>query len=371
MKRLLCIVGSMNTGGAETFLMKMYREVDKNQYQFDFAVTSKDKGFYDDEIISMGGRIFHITPKSTNPIKNFYSIFTLVKKEQYKIVLRSSQHSLSALELFAAWIGGATKRIYRSSNSKPTGTGKREYYLHRLFMFMPILFANVRIAPSVEAAEFMFGKKCIKKGKAQLVHNSLDTTLYSFNLESRNQLRKEFNVSENEILIGHIGRFNHQKNHIFLIEIFHEYLQLNPNAKLILVGDGELYSTIVEKVIEHKIADSVIFTGVRKDIPQVLSAFDLFLFPSFYEGMPNTVIEAQTSGLPCIISDCITKDVKITDLVNFLSLNADSCVWAKKIVETLTKRNIPNRKKYSTIIKQNGYDTGQGVKDFINLVFEN
>ena len=368
MKRLLCIVGSMNTGGAETFLMKMYREVDKSQCQFDFAVASKEKGFYDDEIISMGGRIFHITPKSVNPIKNFYSILTLVKREQYKSVLRSSQHSLSALELLAAWLGGAKKRIYRSSNSNITGTSKLELFLHKVFVIMPILFANVRIAPSVEAAEFMFGKNCIKKGKAQLVHNSLDTTLYSFDLESRNQLRKEFNISEKEILIGHIGRFNHQKNHIFLIEIFKKYLKLNPRAKLVLVGDGELRSSIIEKVAECEISDSVIFTGVRKDVPQLLSAFDLFLFPSFYEGMPNTVIEAQSTGLHCIISDSITKDVNVTDLVSFVSLNNDSSVWANKIAE-VQNGNKQNRKQFHTIMKQKGYDISDCLEKFIKINF--
>ena len=367
MKRLLCIVGSMNAGGAETFLMKMYRQIDRSQYQFDFAVATKNKSFYDDEIVNLGGRIFYIPPKSEGLIKNFTSIVKLVRKEQYKSVLRSSQHSLSALELFAAWIGGATKRIYRSSNSRITGTKKTEYYLHRIFMFMPILFANIRIAPSAEAAEFMFGKKCILKKRAFLIHNSLDTSSYSFNLTARNQIRKELNISDDELLIGHIGRFNHQKNHSFLIDIFKKYLQLNSKAKLILVGDGELRSSIKEKVMKYKISDKVIFTGIRKDIPQLLSAFDLFLFPSFYEGMPNTVIEAQTSGLPCIISNSITKEVEVTDLINFVSLNADSNIWANKIIE-IQKNKKKNREQYSTIMKQKGYDIADCLEEFIKIV---
>ena len=151
-KRLLCIVGSMNAGGAETFLMKIYRKLDKEKYQMDFAVATMDKAFYDDEICNLGGKIFHIKPKSEGIISNFNSIKEIVRENEYRYVLRTSQHSLSALELFAAKLGGAKITTFRSSNSNTTSDSKKEKILHKICMFMPYLFANVRIAPSTEAA---------------------------------------------------------------------------------------------------------------------------------------------------------------------------------------------------------------------------
>ena len=185
MKRLLCIVGSMNAGGAETFLMKVYRELDKSRYQMDFAVATEEKGFYDDEILSMGGRIFHIVPKSRGAYKNFKSVRDLVKQEGYCYVLRTSQHSLSALELLAAKLGGAERTIYRSSNSNTGSLSVIQAVLHRVCRFMPRRFANVRVAPSTEAAEFMFGRDYVEKKKCSLIHNAIDTNVYHYSREGR------------------------------------------------------------------------------------------------------------------------------------------------------------------------------------------
>lgn len=362
MKRLLCIVGVMNAGGAETFLMKMYRQLDKSKYQMDFAVAVEEKGFYDDEIISLGGKIFHITPKSEGMIKNFISIKQIVKKNRYVYVLRTSQHSLSALELFAAQLGGAKVRIFRSSNSNTTTGNKKELLLHKLCAFMPRVFANVRIAPSTEAAEFMFGKKCIEKGKAFLLHNAVDLKVYHYDEKARIKYRREFNC-ENALVIGHVGRFNQQKNHFFLIEIFKEILQVKPNSKLVLIGTGELEEKIKKKVEDEHISDKVIFTGVRRNVQEILSAFDVFVFPSLYEGMPNTVIEAQATGVPCVISNTITREVDITGLVEFVDLSISARQWAEKIVTiNLTHKDI--RQDFVN----NKYTIESVVEEFLNLL---
>ena len=337
MKRLLCIVGSMNAGGAETFLMKIYRQLDKTKYQMDFAVAVQEKGFYDDEIFSMGGKIFYITPKSEGVLKNFCSIRKLVKYEKYQCVLRTSQHSLSALELLAAWLGGAKTRVFRSSNSNTTTGGGMDLKLHKLCAFMPRWFANVRIAPSTEAAEFMFGKDCVLKGKAKIVHNGIDLSLYCYSDENRRSVRKEFGI-EDKYVVGHVGRFNQQKNHKKLIEIFTELKRVKPNAVLLLVGKGELEEAVHKLVQEKGIEDSVIFSGVRSDVSRLLSGMDVFVFPSLYEGMPNTVVEAQATGLPCVISDTITKEAAITNIVEFVELESSAKIWMSKILETSEKK---------------------------------
>ena len=365
MKRLLCIVGSMNAGGAETFLMKIYRQLDKTKYQMDFAVAIQGKGFYDDEIISLGGEIFHITPKSEGIIKNFCAIRRLVKEERYQYVLRTSQHSLSALELLAAWMGGAKVRVFRSSNSNTTTGGGADLKLHKLCMFMPKLFANVRIAPSTEAAEFMFGKGCVSAGKAQIVHNGINLNLYYYSQENHKSVRKEFDI-EDKYVVGHIGRFNQQKNHKKLIEIFTELKREKPNAVLMLVGKGELEEDIRELVRDKCLEDSVIFSGVRNDVPRLLSGMDVFVFPSFYEGMPNTIIEAQATGLPCLIADTITREADITGLVHYLPLG-NAVIWANYIDHMPKKIRMTPTQKF----KEECYDIETVAKQFVKLIFQN
>lgn len=362
MKRLLCIIGSMDVGGAETFLMKIYRSLDKNRYQLDFAVA--ESGFYDEEIRRCGGKIFKVTPKSNGVIRNFRDIQRIVKNNHYKSVLRVSQNSLSALELFAAKLGGAEIRGYRSSNSSTVSGTKKEIVTHKLCMWMPDLFANVRFAPSTEAAEYMFGKRCIDKGKAFLLKNglSLDACQYSDN--ARNKVRAELGLRD-EFVVGHIGRFNQQKNHAFLIDIFAEIKKNHKDAVLLLCGKGEKETEIYDKVKKIGLCDSVRFLGVRSDIPQLLSAMDIFVFPSFYEGMPNTVIEAQATGLPCYISDRITKEAAITDLVTFLPLQKPE-LWQETIETTAPKKD---RLQYNLEMVQEGYDIRDCTKIFIEKMF--
>ena len=207
MKRLLCIVGGMEAGGAETFLMKVYRRLDKTKYQMDFAVTVP--GVYDDEIRSMGGKIYHIPAKSKNPIKTFIELKKIVKDNGYKSVLRTSQQSLATLDLVAAKCGGAKKLIYRSSNAGMTEKGIYKV-INKAFSFLPKCIPNVKLAPSTEAAEFVFGKKTVKNKKVTIMPNGLDYNLFEFNEIKREKIRKELGL-ENKHIIGHVGRLNQQK----------------------------------------------------------------------------------------------------------------------------------------------------------------
>lgn len=364
-KRLLCIVGSMNAGGAETFLMKIYREIDKSKYQMDFAVADANEGFYDKEIISMGGKIHHITPKSKGVFENFGDIRRLVRREGYKYVLRTSQHSLSALELLAAKLGGAKVRVFRSSNSNTTTGSKKQLLLHNLCMFMPRFFANVRIAPSTEAAEYMFGKGCIESGNALLVNNGVDTSVYKYSEIGKTKTRHELGIDIQNFVVGHIGRFNQQKNHKFLVDVFKEIRMINSKAILLLVGTGELQDSIKQEVVQLGLKDCVVFAGVREDIPEILSAMDVFVFPSLYEGMPNTVIEAQATGLPCIISDTITKEANITRLVEYVSLEKSPREWAEMALKIQTCRE-PQNIEFDKM----GYSIKSVAEKFVNCVFE-
>lgn len=358
MKRLLCIVSSMDRGGAETFLMKIYRQLDKSKYQMDFCVSKKESGFYDNEIKDLGGKIFYIPPKSKNIFKTFNSIKKLVKQQNYKYVLRTSQQSLAALDLLSAKMGGAKKLIYRSSNAGLTG-GKISKLINKTFSFLPKIIPNVKIAPSKLAAKFVFGNS----KNVYILHNALNYNDFEFSEEIRNKIRKELKIG-NKTLYGHVGRFNVQKNHMFLLEIFQEIVKKDKDSVLVLIGEGELENDILTKIKELKLEKKVLVLGAKKNVNEYLMAFDKIIFPSFFEGMPNVIIEAQASGLPCFISNTITKEANITGLLTYIDLNKTSFEWADIIIKSKDKRK--DTRKY--FIKNN-YMIEQIVEEFVEKCY--
>ena len=359
MERMLCIVSGMNAGGAETFLMKMLRGMDRTEYMLDFCVTVKEN-LYESEINALGGRIFVVPPKSKNPIVSFLAVRRLVKEEGYKSVIRVNEHALSTIDLIAARMGGAKTVIMRSSNASSPKRLSR--ILHKLYFYLPRIVPNVRFAPSTEAAEYSFGKGCIEKGRAFLVHNGVDTSVFRYRPDMRDVIRAELGAEG--VLVGHVGRFNMQKNHSFLLDVFKEIKARDGKARLVLVGKGELEAELRSKAERLGILDSIVFTGVRKDIPELLSAMDVFVFPSFYEGMPNTVIEAEATGLPCVIADTITREADITGLVSYLPLT-DPARWA----ETALSRVSPERMDTGEAFRAAEYDLDSVVKRFVSSCF--
>lgn len=348
--RILVIINTLNVGGAETFIMKVFRSIDKSKVLFDFLVCEKDRGVYEKEVEQLGGQVYHGYYKIQHPLKNFFSIYKTVKSRRYKTVFIFSQHPVVLFDLLACLLGGAKKRIVRSTNSSCGGSASN--YLARLFRPLMNMFVTERLAPSKEAASWLFGERIVEKGDFKLINNGLDLKQFSYSDKNRIAFRHELGV-EDSLLVGHVGRFNEQKNHLFLLDIFNELYKLNKKARLVLIGKGELKDDIQEKVGLLHLENVVLFLDVRNDIPYCLSGIDLFLFPSLYEGMPNTVIEAQACGLPCLVSDTITPDAKITDLVEFESLESSPIVWAQRAMD-MADRKI-NRNNYNRNMREKGY----------------
>ena len=362
-KRLLCIIGNMNAGGAETFLMKMYRSIDRSKYQMDFCINTNNECFYEDEIKTLGGKIYRISAKSQS-IKLFKNgLSDCIKSGNYKYVLRITSSAMGFMDLKIAKKAGAKICSARSSNSND-GKSIKAKAAHVLGKLLYRKYADVKIAPSDLAAKYTFGKKAYRRGEVHILHNALDLNVYSFDEQTRNHIRKEFSISDNVKIIGHVGRFMSQKNHSFLLDIFNEIHKQNQNTVLMLVGKGELEDKIKEKIKALNLEDSVIFTGVRSDIPALLSAMDVFVFPSFYEGMPNTVIEAQATRLPCLIADTITKEANVTGLVRYMPLKAPE-EWAKEALNMISDTRMQTKK----IMIENGYDIESVSKEFVRLVF--
>lgn len=366
-KRLLCLVSCMNTGGAETFLMKLYRKIDRTKYQMDFGVFTEEEGFYDKEIKSLGGNIHHLVPKTKNFSLYKKGLYDLVKKEQYKYVLRITSNAAGFYDLKIAKEAGAKVCIARSSNSSD-GDSFKVKLINDISRFLFVKYVDIKIAPSDLAAEYTFGKSATTNGEVHYLNNGLDLGVYRFSEEKRKKIQEEFSLQD-KFVVGHVGRFSRQKNHDFLLEIFYALKQKRKNAVLLLVGNGELKQNIENKAKALGIADSLIFAGIRSDVPDLLSAMDVFVFPSFYEGMPNTVIEAQATGLPCVIADTITKEAGVTDIVKYRSLKDSADKWGKEILLS-ANNGIVNRFLYSKKMKDSGYDINDVVKIFKNIVFK-
>ena len=357
MKRILCILSSLDAGGAETFLMKINRALKPEDYQMDFIV-SVDGGCYKEEVISRGGRINKIPKRTEDFIGAFRAIEKVVKLNNYDTVLKLAENSLSVADMIAAKLGGAKNLVVRSCNA-PTNLTFKEKFIHYAIRPLLNLITTVRLAPSDLASDFMFGKN----REVHLINNGVDLDVFHFDKEGREQIRKEFGI-ENKLVIGHVGRYTKQKNHRHLLNVFKEISKVREDAVLMLVGKGELEEEIKNQIAELKLTDKVILTGLRFDIPQILSAMDLFVFPSFHEGMPNTVIEAQATGLPCIIADTITKEADITGLVKYLPLEETPEFWAKTILDS----KFENRRLTKDEFVKHGYDIKTVANNLMGLI---
>ncbi|WP_368657377.1 glycosyltransferase family 1 protein [Metabacillus halosaccharovorans] len=357
--RVLHVVVNMNRGGAETLIMNLYRNIDRSKIQFDFLTCKK--GVFDQEILNLGGKI-HRIPYITDGghfhyIKSLKQFFKA--NHHYKIV-HSHMDKMSGFVLKAAKKAGIPVRIAHSHNTQSEGGFAAKIYKDYAGYFISKA-ATHYMACSKSAAKWLF-----KEQKAILIKNGILAEAFLYSEEVRRQTRNILNYNKEHFVIGHIGRFNEQKNHSFLIDIFYELSKVNPNARLLLVGDGTLRTRIESKVKELKLLEKVKFLGVRNDIPNLLQAFDVFLFPSLHEGLPVTLIEAQCSGLPCIISDQITEEVDLgLGLVNFNNIKGSPNSWLVNI----TKRS--NRKmNILDGIKSNDYDIKIGAKK-IEKIYEN
>lgn len=328
MIRVLHVLGGLERGGAETMVLNLYRAIDRKQIQFDFIIHTKEHQAYYDEIISLGGRIYSF-PKFN--IKNYFSVkknwnLFFLKHPEYKI-LHSHVRSYASLYIPVAKKHGLKTIIHSHSTSNGKGI---ESLVKKMMQYPLRNQADFFMGCSKEAGEWLFGKKIVNSDKYFMLQNAIDVDAYKYNIEIRTKYRIELGLKD-EMTFIHVGRFHPAKNHVFLLNLFSEIHKRNENTKLVLVGDGDLRPQIERQITNLRIEDSVILTGNRSDVPNLLQAADCFLFPSNWEGLPVTVVEAQASGMPCLISDRITKDVDVSPLVKYLSIDHGVENWVNAL----------------------------------------
>jgi glycosyltransferase involved in cell wall biosynthesis len=356
--RVLHVVVNMNRGGAETLLMNLYRNIDRSKIQFDF-LTCKE-GVFDEEILQLGGNVYRI-PYITDVghfkyRKNLEEFFNC--HYEYKIV-HSHLDKMSGLVLQAAKKRRVPVRISHSHNTSSEGSMAAKLYKWYIGQLINQNATNYYACSQV-AGEWLF-----KNRSVSILKNGIDIDQFRYTSEARKKAREELNLSENTIVLGHVGRFAHQKNHEFLIAVFAEFCKCDNDSILLLVGDGPLRKEVEKKVFDLKINKKVKFLGVRSDIPQILQALDLFIFPSLHEGLPVSLIEAQGAGLPCFISDQISTEVDMgMGLVEFLPLDNKN-LWIEIIKKKLSITD--SRGLNLEPLKQRGYnikDTASQLEKF-------
>lgn len=321
--RVAHVMGKMSGGGVEAVVMNYYRHIDRSQIQFDFLVDSDSTLVPHEEIESLGGRVFEIPQYQHlyTYMKYLEGLFT----EQDWLIVHSHINVLSAFSLCAAARVGVPVRIAHSHST----AGKGEYaknMIKRLLRTQANRYPTYRMACSYYAGEWLFGKGA----KFDILHNAIELDRFSFDAEVRTQVRTDLGLDGDALAIGHVGRFMPQKNHAFLIEVFAEVVRRRKDAVLILIGAGELRPEIECMVKSIGVYDRVRFLGQKTDIDQFYQAFDVFCLPSLYEGLGMVAVEAQRVGLPCILSDKITREVDVTGEVKFLPIE-DPNIWANAI----------------------------------------
>lgn len=349
--RILHIVTYMGRGGLETMIMNYYRHIDRDKVQFDFLVHREFEADYDEEIKSLGGRIYHL-PR-LNPIGKEYlqQLDTFfVEHKEYKIV-HSHLDCMAGIPLKYAKKHGVPVRIAHAHSSNQT---KDKKYLLKLWYKRNISqYATHLFACAEAAGQWMFHTNDFK-----VLNNAINSKEYVYTQCIADKVREEFGISKDSFVIGHVGRFAAPKNHMFLVEVFAELCKQVPNARLLLVGDGELRSDVETKVKELSIEKQVVFAGLRSDVNELLQAMDVFVFPSVYEGLPVSIVEAQAAGLPCFISDKVPIECKKTDLVQQIDLTSDVEVWVRNILSVKGQK----KKDYSKEIKLAGFDIIENAK---------
>lgn len=334
--RVLQIVGISCNGGVEAVLLNYYRHMDKDKVQFDFVVHKNPVKNFADEVKKGGGRLYEVTPYTKNIVAFTYEIYQIIKKGKYSIV-HSNMNSLSGFPLLAAWLAGARVRILHNHTTDVKSEGLRTM-LKRVLRPFAKLFANRYFACSELAAKWMYGIEAVKQGKVIIIPNAIDLDRFAFNPEKRNELRRTMGLGD-KFVLGHIGRFVYQKNHSFIIDVFARVVDERKDAILLLIGDGSLHKQIEEKVNALGISDKVLFLGNRNDVADLYNVMDVFVLPSFYEGLPVVAVEAQANGLVCLMSDNVTGECKLTNKLQFLSIDSGIDSWVRKIVIMRNERN--------------------------------
>ena len=366
--RVASVIGRYIGGGVEAVTINYYRNIDKNKVQLDFICDEDSTNIPYEEIEKMGGKVI-IIPSYSKPFKYHKALKSVLKEGNYKII-HSNINTLSVFSLFAAKCAGVPVRIAHS-HSTTNKKEKKKNLMKQVLRPFSRVFATDYMCCSELAGRWLFGNKEYDKGNVYLLNNAIDLDKFKYNESLRKKKRKELGIKDDTLVIGHIGRFVAQKNHGFLIDIFNDIHKKNNNSILLLAGQGPLMEDIKNKVKELNLWDSVKFLGQRNDANELYQAFDVFLLPSLYEGLPVVGVEAQAAGLLCYLSDDMTKETKVLDITKFMSLNNTPEEWANNILDDVKKYKRIDTSKEMTAKNFNIKEEAKKLEEYYLNLYNN
>lgn len=362
-EKVLHIVKVMDRGGAETMIMNIYRNIDREKIQFDFLCLSSANGSYEKEILKLGGNIYKLPdPKEQGRLRNFYNIYKLMKKNGPYNAVHTHIMFYNGFINFIAYIAKIKTRISHSHSSSDI---KKENILRKIYIkcsrFLINTFSNVKIACGEEAGIYLYGKR----KKFIILKNGIDLEKYEkVTKEEVERLKLELVIQSDELIIGNVGRFEKVKNQEYFIDLAKTMKSLNMKFKIVLVGNGSSWNNIVNLVEASNLKEYFVMPGLRTDIPTFMKMFDIFLMPSLYEGFPLTVVEALAGDNICYLSNNIPKETKIIDSrVHFFDLNEEK----EELINNI-KDNLKNKTEIN--VKEELTKQGFSIKDMTKRISE-
>lgn len=343
-KIMIIYGGTLKAGGMETYLINYFKKLQGNNFQIDFIVTGKEKGVYDNYIVNKGGNIFYVTPRRKNFLKNMKEMKKILSNGNYDIV-HCHMDAANYYGLKAAFKCNVKVRISHSHNTNYLTNNKfkilnLEHVRKKIPQYATHLFACSEVA-----GKWLYGNEFdVKNENCYIIPNAIECDKFIFNEKIRNHIREELDISS--FMIGHVGRFDTQKNHKYLAKIMKCVVEKNNNISFCLFGEGFLKQDIKNLITELKLDKNVIFMGNKDNMCDYYNAMDLFLLPSLFEGLPLTMVEAQASGLDCLVSNRITQEAKLTDNTTYIPVDESNInVWVKCILDEVRRKE--NRSKKS------------------------
>ncbi|MCM1262452.1 MAG: glycosyltransferase family 1 protein [Butyrivibrio sp.] len=330
--RILHVLGRVALGGAESRIMDLYRNIDRDKIQFDFLVHSSQKEYFDEEIEALGGRVYRVPRFKVYNIHSYKKAMKSFFAAHHEFrAVHGHMTSTASIYLPIAKKAGIPITIghARSAGDAPGFKG----LITKLIRYPLKYKADYCLACSKKAGETVYGKRWVRKGKVEVIPNAIDAKKYIYDEKVRTELRDKMGLTD-KFVIGHVGSFREAKNHTFLIQIFEQIYKKRNDAILLLLGEGSLMEKIKRQVLEAGLSDVVWFLGNKPDVDSYYQIMDYLVFPSLYEGLPGSIVEAQTAGLRCLVSDTVTNEVGITELVEFYSLDKTAKEWAARVLET-------------------------------------
>lgn len=364
MVRVFYLVYGLTSGGIERYSVNIYKRIDKKKYNLDFIVKKNSHDFFDEEFYSAGGVKIPLSAKGKHfkiisKILYLFNLIRLIRKNRYDIAYFNLSTPSDVFKYpLVCRVFGINKIIIHSHNSYEDGNDKIKNLINKMGRSYINRITAARFACSDVAARWMFGEKVQENKEYKLITNGLETEKYDFNQKVREKMRNNLEIEKDELVLGHVGRFVEQKNHVILLKIFKSVLKKRKNSKLVLIGVGPLMEQIKDLSKKMGIFNNIIFLGERSNVNEYLQAVDVFVLPSLYEGLPIAGVEAQASGLPCVFSNTISREVNITGNVKFLGLTEPLETWSTTIIEAGKQKRVSQSLK----IEKAGFDITHSTK---------